>query len=273
MNRITLFLNLLILYKSTALVPTVDRRQALSQASSAAFSFLATPTIATAADVESDKDSAPDYHYRDRNKNKQAVIREDYWYMTNKIPPQSLDPNFSGDEGPEYNAWGTCTTSSQGNSCTYVPLKQRIPGYSNYAFNIAFGARDYASLGALLNEMMTNQSLDDKFWNKAASYLQPAPGSTVPPPAKDALLKMVLMGTAMLTTPNYSGPPKELLVARFYVNETSFALSEISSALAAKDIKRARAAWEFGRDSWNSYFVLVNRSIVPKVGEKFEFIV
>ena len=84
---------------------------------------------------------------------------------------------------------------------------------------------------------------------------------------------MALLGTALLTTPNYSGPPKELMVARFYVNEVDFALNEVASALDVRDLRRAKAAWEFGRDSWNSYFVLVNRAIVPKVGDKFGLIV
>jgi hypothetical protein len=43
----------------------------------------------------------------------------------------------------KYNAWGICTNDSGGNACTYVPLKQRIPAYSKYAFNIALGAKEY----------------------------------------------------------------------------------------------------------------------------------
>ena len=35
----------------------------------------------------------------------------------------------------------------------------------------------------------------------------------------------------------------------------------------------ATGAWEFGKDSWNSYLAVVNPQIVPKVGEPFELIV
>jgi hypothetical protein len=92
------------------------------------------------------------------------------------------------------------------------------------------------------------------------------------PPASDALLKMVLLSTALLTSPNYTGPPFELLIARYYVNEAAFSMKEITDALKVNDLNRAIAAWEFGSDSWNSYFTIVNNAIVPKVGEKFSMI-
>lgn len=83
---------------------------------------------------------------------------------------------------------------------------------------------------------------------------------------------MVLLSTSLLTSPNYTGPPFELLIARYYINEVGFALREIADALRVNDMDRARGAWEFGADSWNSYFTIVNNAIVPKVGEKFIFI-
>mmetsp|Transcript_9174 Transcript_9174/g.13471 ORF Transcript_9174/g.13471 Transcript_9174/m.13471 type:complete len:130 (+) Transcript_9174:1-390(+) len=92
----------------------------------------------------------------------------------------------------------------------------------------------------------------------------------MPPIAIDAQLKMVLLSTSLLTSPSYTGPPFELLIARFYVNELHFATKEITNALLASDLDRAIAAWEYGKDSWNSYFTVVNRAIVPKVGGQFE---
>lgn len=219
------------------------------------------------------------YESRNRNGNKDALVREDIWYMAGKTPPRRLVPEMLvSDEGPKWNAWGTCATSaSGGNSCTYVPLSQRVPGYSKYAFNVALGARQYAELGTAIDAIAATSTSDDDndAWRRAERVLTPDPNSnsSSPPPAKDALLKMALLGTALLTTPNYSGPPKELMVARFYVNEVDFALNEVASALDVRDLRRAKAAWEFGRDSWNSYFVLVNRAIVPKVGDKFGLIV
>ena len=38
------------------------------------------------------------------------------------------------------------------------------------------------------------------------------------------------------------------------------------------DSERAAQAWALCRDSWNSFLVLVNRAIVPKVGDKFPLV-
>lgn len=256
--------------------PPIDRRNLFCQVASATTGItVAGQCYIVPTAVAADEDFAGLYENRNRNKNKQALIREDIWYMTGKIPPRRLDQqSYLTDDGPKYNAWGTCSTSDGGgNSCTYVPLSQRIPGYSKYAYNIALGAKDFQQLGRTLDEILGSSPSDDQVWEKAEVYLKPYPESNLPPPSKDALLKMALMGTAMLTTPNYSGPPRELLVSRYYINEVNFALFEISSALAVRDAVRAKKAWDFGKDSWNSYFVLVNRAIVPKVGDQFEMIV
>jgi hypothetical protein len=61
-------------------------------------------------------------------------------------------------------------------------------------------------------------------------------------------------------------------VARFYVNEADFATKEISRAIQERNVNRALNAWEFGKDSWNSYLNIVNRNIVPKVGEPIPLI-
>ena len=83
---------------------------------------------------------------------------------------------------------------------------------------------------------------------------------------------MVLFASGMLTSPNYSGPNKRLLVARFYANELKFAVTEIQDALLDKNYDRAIAAYNFGKDSFNSYFQIVNEAISTKVGDKFELI-
>jgi hypothetical protein len=174
---------------------------------------------------------------------------------------------------PQWNTFGTCETSAEGggsNSCTYVSLKQRIPAYSKYAFSIGYGAQHYQGLQqVLLDATQTNSDAD---WTVASRYVTTIPGNP-PPPAIDALLKMVLFASSMLTSPNYSGPTKEILVARFYVNEVGFATKEILAAIQERDGPRALAAWDFGKDAWNSYYQVVNGKIVPKVGDKLEPIV
>lgn len=169
--------------------------------------------------------------------------------------------------GPKYNAWGSCATdSSTGNSCTYVSLKQKIPAYSKYAFTISLGAKDFIALG---NDL---RSTSQPSTASLLEYVEMGVDAKYLPPARDALLKMVLLATSLLTSPNYTGPPFELLIARYYINEVSFSMKEIADAVRVNDMKRAIAAWEFGADSWNSYFTILNNAIVPKVGDKFAMI-
>ena len=240
----------------------LSRREAIATSSASLVLF---PFLSFADDTDFQ------YEFRDRGSNKATVIREDYYWMMGKTPPRLLNGPIKVDD-PQWNAFGSCETSEGGaasNSCTYVSLKQRIPAYSKYGFSIGLGSKEYKLLGNELKQAASTNS--EKAWVTAASYVTTLP-QTPPPPPVDALLKMVLFASSMLTSPNYSGPSRELLVARFYVNEVSFAIKEIASAVDARDPKRALAAWDFGKDSWNSYFQIVNDKISAKVGEKFEFI-
>lgn len=210
------------------------------------------------------------YENRNRNKNKDALIRDDVWYFSGQQPPRSIDVT-NLPPGPKWNAWGTCSTdSSTGNSCTYVSLKQKIPAYSNYAFTISLGSKEYSELGSKLQSLSSsNANISDSQIVELLQYLQTSENKSTPSPAIDAQLKMVLFATAVLTSPNYTGPPFELLIARFYINELNFSTKEIINAIQSKDLERAVGAWEFGKDSWNSYFTIVNKAILPKVGDKF----
>jgi hypothetical protein len=242
----------------------LSRREAIATATA---SVLAVPSLSVLAD---DGDT-PGYEFRARKSGKDGVVREDYYFMMGKTPPRLLNGPISLDD-PQWNTFGTCATTEGGaatNSCTYVSLKQRIPAYSKYGFNIRLGAKEYELLGKELNKAAATNS--ETAWATAASYLTTLPASPPPPPV-DALLKMVLFASSMLSSPNYSGISRELLVARFYVNEVSFATKEMAAAIDARDSKRALAAWDFGKDSWNSYYQIVNGKISPKVGDAFELI-
>lgn len=254
-----------ILLKSDNQDPGLSRRQIFGSAANAVALIGTWPLIANAESAE-DLATLDKLHFRDRKSNKGTLIREDYWFMMGKTPPRKLDGPLITDD-PEFNAFGSCETSQENgggsNSCTYVSLKQRIPTYSKYGFIIGLGAKEYSMIG---------NSLRKGDLKGAVPYLLTEP-SQPPPPSVDALLKMVLFASGMLTSPNYSGPSKRLLIARFYANEVGFAIEEIKDAIDAQDQQRAIAAWEFGKDSWNSYFQIVNDSISVKVGDKFEPIV
>lgn len=248
----------------------LSRREVFGSTANAVAVIATWPSAANALSSEESSSSPPpspldELHDRDRKSNKAAVIREDYWFMMGKTPPRVLNGPILADD-PEFNAFGSCeTTQDNGgtasNSCTYVSLKQRIPTYSKYGFSIALGAKEYSMLG---------KSLRKCDWKGAEPYLISAEPQQPPPPPVDALLKMVLFASGMLTSPNYSGPSKRLLVARFYANEVGFAVGEMKDAIDARDQTRATVAWEFGRDSWNSYYRIVNDSVSVKVGDKFD---
>ncbi len=245
----------------------ISRRQAFSLCGRALFGVITTLTCIP--DIASADSFTGDYENRDRRSNKDAIIREDYYYMMGKAPPRLLNGPIRMDD-PQWNAFGSCETTEGGsssNSCTYVSLKQRIPAYSKYGFSIALGAKEYTLLGKSLQEAARYN--DEQSWQTAASYVVQQPQGPPPPPV-DALLKMVLFASAMLTSPTFNGLSRELLVARFYANEASFATKEMAAAIESRDAGRAMAAWEFGRDSWNSYFQMVNGKISNKVGDKFE---
>ena len=251
----------------------VGRRQALSTIIGSATATVVSPWPAFASD-DVNVDNSYAFERRDRKKNKDALVAEDYWYMTNKIPPRKLDLAQLPADDPTWNAWGTCSKSeATGNSCTYVSLKQRQPAYSKYAFNIELGRQEYEKLGKVLRQA-AKSGPESPAWAEAAVLVDPGSGKDrLPSPVVDALLKMVLFATAMLTSPNYSGPSREMLVSRFYVNEAYHATNRLRDAIEARDADLALAAWEFGKDSWNSYFAILNRSIVKKVGDKFVEIV
>lgn len=242
---------------------SVSRRGALTTAANAA-AFLLTTAPATAAAEDTPKQYS--FEKRDRDGNKNAVIREDYWYSTGVTPPRQLNSPLVLDD-PKWNSFGACETNggdaAATNSCTYISLKQRQPAYSKYAFSITLGATEFQNL---------RKALQDQEWNKAASYVFVNSDSKMPPATTDALTKMVLFASLMLSSPNFSGVSRELLVARFYANEFKYAISQVQDAIVAKDQARALAAWDFGKDSYNSYTQVVNRQIVPKVGDPLPLI-
>ena len=241
------------------------RRTSLKTFASAALaSLVSSPCIANAEDGT----YTYSFESRNRNKNKNALIRDDIWYYSGQIPPRKIDLSNLPD-GPKWNAWGTCADSAAGNSCTYVSFKQKIPAYSKYAFLISLGAREYVDLGSNLKKLQSRSEIADSDVASLLQYVNPVEATGMPSPIVDSQLKMVLFSTSVLTSPNYTGPPFELLIARFYINELNFATKEIAVALQERDISRANAAWEYGRDSWNSYYSIVNKAIVPKVGDKF----
>ena len=153
-------------------------------------------------------------------------------------------------------------------STTQVALNQRIQAYSKYGNAIAYGAKDFERLGRVLMQIKASSD-NDNLWNEAATFVVSLE-KRLPPPLVDAELKMILFATAMLTSPNFPIPSRQLLIARYYANECHFVSTELNAAIQNRDIARALQAWDYGKDSWNSYFQVVDKSISAKVGDKFQ---
>ena len=102
-----------------------------------------------------------------------------------------------------------------------------------------------------------------------APLLPGAPRARPPAPTRAAGRSALLLADALLVSAASGSLGREILVARFYVNELFFSTEEVVRALEAEDVPRALDAWALGVDSYNSYFTVVNPRIVPKVGEQF----
>jgi hypothetical protein len=181
------------------------------------------------------------------------LLSNDYYYIFGKLPPRKI--SGSKIDQPQWNTFGACLD----NSCTYVPIAQRYSAFSKYEPRISRGLRAYSALLPLIEQ---------GDWPAVAASV--ANGKQDMSPAVDALLPSGLLASALLVSPNNLKEKKEASLATFYVNEANFALSLIRDAAAKRDYESAKVAWEFGRDSWNSFLAVVNPSIVPKVGEPFE---
>jgi hypothetical protein len=160
--------------------PALSRRSVFQSIIGAASSTILLHPNNPATAQEESTTPAYDFENRDRKKNKDAIIREDYWYFSGKKPPRRLDIDAFPANDPTWNAWGECTKSEvSGNSCVYVSLKQRIPAYGKYAYSISYGASDYAKLGKILRSSNIN-------WNEAAQLVDPGLDTRMPSPAVDS---------------------------------------------------------------------------------------
>ena len=232
----------------TPVCVVTSRRAVIAGAASA----LLGAGIATA-----DETQFPDWNQRMRGGGKEALIPGDYYYIYGTVPPRQISaPNI---EQPKFNTFGSCVD----NSCTYVPIQQRYSAYTKYELRLSRGLRIFSELKG---------AIERRDWTAVAAGVYRGEAGTPPSPAVDALLKAGLLASQLLVSPNNLREKKESSLAIFYVNEASYALELLGSAASKADAPAALAAWDFGRDSWNSYLAVVNPSIVPKVGEPFGLI-
>ena len=87
---------------------TATRRSAVKHIFGGAASaiFLPTHLPAFAEDPAANSMATFKYEDRDRKSNKEALIREDYWYFSGKKPPRRLNIDAFPADDPTWNAWG-----------------------------------------------------------------------------------------------------------------------------------------------------------------------
>merc|ERR1739842_128581 len=73
-----------------------------------------------------------------------------------------------------------------------------------------------------------------------------------------------LLANSFLATEN-TGTTNELMLARWYINETYLRIGDYRSALEKGDKKEAKISYECLNKAMNSYLTLLNRSITAKV--------
>mmetsp|Transcript_7650 Transcript_7650/g.17883 ORF Transcript_7650/g.17883 Transcript_7650/m.17883 type:complete len:270 (-) Transcript_7650:355-1164(-) len=79
-----------------------------------------------------------------------------------------------------------------------------------------------------------------------------------------------LAANSFLATEN-SGNTNQLLLARWYINETYLRIGDYRSALEKGDASEAKRSYECLTKAINSYLALINRQITSKVGDKFRY--
>lgn len=200
--------------------------------------------------------AAGDLHDRDRGTNGNAIVQKDWYYENGLVPPQKLRLDALPADQPKYSAWSSCVDKS----CSYVPIERRYKGYKKYAPDVIAGSSAFARLRG---------PIASGDWAAVSAAVARGDAAAKRPtgPVTVALVRAVLLGNALLISENNANDISDALLARFYVNEAGFAADELRAAAEGADKGRAAAALELGLDSWASYFTMVNRAVVPKVGE------
>lgn len=156
--------------------------------------------------------------------NSNAIFKEDYWYAFGTKPIPVREEAQFNTQPP------------------FVRIQTRYDAYNKYAPKVKLGLSAFRDLRAAL-----------------ASKDAPAVAD-----AKDVVIKSLrpagLLANNLLVSESVTS---DVLLARYYVNEVYFRLTDIEQQNSPIDILDAALPY------FNSYLICVNRAIPPKVGEKF----
>lgn len=236
--------------------PSFGRRAVLGGVLPAAIFALSEPSLSAHAETENEarlrleaeiaKRGGLDINRRGQF-NEKALFTEDFYYKYGLRPT----PSDIFAKTPEI---------------PFSPVKRRYTGYEKYAPRIRSGIAAFVALGA---------AVETKDW--AAVKAGTAPGTkskgdkqpgTPPAEVRSFGRAMGLFANTALQSEN-EGTTSANLLARHLVNEYYFSLDDLEKAAGSGDSAAATAAWERSRDYIDGFLYLVNKAIIPKVGEQF----
>ena len=167
-----------------------------------------------------------------RADNSNVVFAQDYYYKFGTAAP-----------------WIEAGNTEFPKTMPFAPSQQRYEAMKKYRERIQRGIDLIAELGETI----------------AVGKYSTIPDSTAP---EYSIRPFGLFANSMIASEN-TGTTNELLLARWYINELSLDIDDIKNAPAKEEaVKSLQAATAAA----NSYLVLLNRVITPKVGDKFDLI-
>lgn len=131
----------------------------------------------------------------------------------------------------------------------FTPSQQRYDAMKKYRERVEKGISQLASLREVIEKGEFNNILDA---SAPEYYIRP----------------MGLMANNFLASEN-TGTTNELLLARWYINEIYLDIDDIKNAPSKQE---AMFAYDAAVKAMNSFLVMLNRVIIPKVGDKLELL-
>ncbi|CAJ1930693.1 unnamed protein product [Cylindrotheca closterium] len=164
--------------------------------------------------------------------NSNVIFGQDYYYKFGTAPTWIEDGNT---DFPK--------------TMPFTPSQQRYDTLKKYGERVRRGVVEISSIGKKIESNEFNSILD----GSAPEYF---------------IRPMGLMANGFLASEN-TGTTNELLLGRWYINEIALDIDDIKNA---KSKQEALSAFSAAKKATNSYLSLVNRVIIPKVGDKLELI-
>ena len=176
----------------------------------------------------------PDASPSRRVDNSNALFSQDYYFKFGAAAP------WASDDFPK--------------TMPFVPVQQRYDALKKYGDRVRTASRSISDLGTAIGNAGGREGRAEAVGDVSSpSY---------------SLRAMGLMANGMIATEN-TGTTNELLTARWYINEAYLDLGDVRNSDTAEGALRSYGSLV---KAFNSYLGMMNRVIIPKVGDKFDLL-